>query len=212
MPNGIALISGQGGKAAEAAGPLTKALATAGLTNESVRRVTCFLNSLEHLNATRTQISAAFPKAPAVYAQLRRDSMGDFIECEAVAALNSAPASTPTHTGVLDGRYTQVVQLGPGPVAFTGIQLAFGREPADVRLAFERLDRTLEGAGASTKTVVMSNVYPLTNSATEVVRKVRTEFFDAARPPASTLLLFEGLSSLDASFGMDVIAVSSRAR
>ena len=212
MPNGIALISGQGSTAASAAEPLTKALASTGLNNDSVRRVTCFLNSLQHVNAARASIAAAFPKAPASYAQLRRDSTGDFIECEAAAALTSPPMFTPAHTGVLEGRYTQVVQLAPGPVALTGMQLAFGREPADVRLAFERLGRTLESVGASTKTVVMSNVYPLTGSATEAVRKVRTEFWDGAKPPASTLLLFEGLSSQDASFGIDVIAVSSRGR
>jgi enamine deaminase RidA (YjgF/YER057c/UK114 family) len=207
MPAGVAFVSGQVGTAPAAAEPLTKALAAAGLTNHSVQRVTCFLNSIDHVGTARTQIATAFPRAPAVFAQLRRDSTGDFIECEAMAALSAAPAESPVYTGVLEGRYTQVVQVGPGNAAFTGMQLAFGREPADVRLAFERLGRTLESAKSSTKLVVMSNVYPLTNGATEAIRKIRTEFYDSAKPPASTLLLFEGLSSVDASFGMDAIAL-----
>ena len=196
MPNGAAFISGQVGIDA-----LIKA------TTDPVQRVTCFLNSLEYLDKARAQIASAFPKAPAVFVQLRRDSIGDFIECEAIAALSKPPASNPEYTGVLDGRYTQVVQVPPGQIAFTGMQLAFGREPADVRLAFERLGKTLEGVKSSTKSVVMSNVYPLTNAATEAIRKTRMEFYDASKPPASTLLLFEGLSSVDAAFGMDVVAL-----
>ncbi len=39
-----------------------------------------------------------------------------------------------------------------------------------------------------------------------MVRRVRFEFYSQANPPAATLLLFEGLPSLDASFAVDVIA------
>ena len=39
------------------------------------------------------------------------------------------------------------------------------------------------------------------------VRAIRFEFYDKSKPPASTLLLFEGLPSLDASFGVDVVAL-----
>jgi len=42
------------------------------------------------------------------------------------------------------------------------------------------------------------------------VRKIRFEYYDPARPPASTLLPFEGLPSMDASFAVDAIAVVSR--
>ena len=40
-----------------------------------------------------------------------------------------------------------------------------------------------------------------------MVRKVRFEFYDRARPPASTLLLFDGLPVSGAPFAVDVIAV-----
>jgi len=36
---------------------------------------------------------------------------------------------------------------------------------------------------------------------------VRGEFFDSAHPPASLLLLFEGLPSMNAGFAIDVVAV-----
>ena len=106
--------------------------------------------------------------------------------------------------------YSQIALAGPGRLAFSSTQLAFGREEKDVRLAFERLTKTLETAGASLKTVIMSNTYPLTNTVTDQIRKIRPELFNAGTPPASTLLLFEGLSSVDASFGTDVIASVSQ--
>lgn len=206
-PSGVAFISGQIGVAKDAASPVVKALGLANLQADSVRRVTCFLNSLEHLNDARQQIATAFPKAPAVFVQLRRDSTGDFIECESVAALTAPPAASPTFLGNVENRYSHVALVGPGRVALSGTQLAFGREEKDVRLAYDRLSKTLESAGATLKTVVMSNIYPLTNSVTEQIRKVRPTLMNAQNPPASTMLLFEGLSSGDASFGTDVVAV-----
>jgi hypothetical protein len=43
----------------------------------------------------------------------------------------------------------------------------------------------------------------------DIASKVRFEFYDRSQPPASTMLLFEGLPSLDASFGVEVIAVAA---
>jgi enamine deaminase RidA (YjgF/YER057c/UK114 family) len=36
---------------------------------------------------------------------------------------------------------------------------------------------------------------------------VRLDFFDADRPPAGSMFLFEGLTSMDAGFAVDVVAV-----
>jgi enamine deaminase RidA (YjgF/YER057c/UK114 family) len=49
--------------------------------------------------------------------------------------------------------------------------------------------------------------YPLAPSIAEQVRKVRSGFFDTGNPPAGTLLLFEGLPSMDAGFAVDAVAV-----
>ena len=55
--------------------------------------------------------------------------------------------------------------------------------------------------------VAIAHSYPLAGGITVQVRKVRGEFFDPARPPASSLLLFEGLPSMNAGFAIDVVAV-----
>ena len=103
------------------------------------------------------------------------------------------------------GRYSEAVVLGPGKVVFTGTQLAFGAKEGDVRLAFDRLEKALNSVGAKLADTVMTHMYPLSSAAAESVRKVRFEFYDAKKPPASTLLVFEGLPSLDALLGMEVV-------
>jgi enamine deaminase RidA (YjgF/YER057c/UK114 family) len=85
--------------------------------------------------------------------------------------------------------------------------MAFRFQESDARLAFERLAKALEDGNTSPKDVVFASAYPLSPSIAELIRKVRFEFFDKSRPPASTMLPFEGLPSMDASFAIDVVAV-----
>jgi enamine deaminase RidA (YjgF/YER057c/UK114 family) len=89
-------------------------------------------------------------------------------------------------------------------VVLTGGQDSFGYQEADARLAFERLKKSLEQAGATPKNVAYADYYPLSPGLGAQVRKVRGEFFDH---PAATMLLFEGLPSMDAGFAVDVVAV-----
>ena len=87
----------------------------------------------------------------------------------------------------------------------TGTQVSFGYQEQDARLALGRLRKALEQAGASG--VAFVHFYPLSTGMATQLRKVRGEFFDAARPPATTMLEFEGLPSMDAGFGVDAVAV-----
>jgi enamine deaminase RidA (YjgF/YER057c/UK114 family) len=205
-PKGLAFVSGQAGNAAEAGARLTKALADHGLKPESVRQVTCFVDSLDFEGSVRQQMGIAFPKAISSYAQLRRDSAGDFSECEAVAALDSAPAASPTMAGSNE-RYSQMAMVGPVPIAFTGIQMAFGREEKDLKLALERFTRILEGVGANWKSVAFGHTYLMTGAVRDQFRAARLPLIDAKAPPASTMLVFEGLQSLEASLGLEAVAV-----
>jgi hypothetical protein len=45
-----------------------------------------------------------------------------------------------------------------------------------------------------------------------MLRTVRSEFYSTTSPPASTLLAIEGLPSLDASLGVDVVAIADYTR
>ena len=92
-------------------------------------------------------------------------------------------------------------------VVLTGAQVSFGYQEQDSRLAFGRVQKVLEQAGAGPRDVAVAHYYPLSNGIADQVRKIRADVFDRAHPPAGSMLLFEGLPSMDAGFAMDVVAV-----
>lgn len=205
--HGLGFVSGQPSTMKDVLGPLKKMTEKAGLSASSVRRVTCFLSDLDNVAALRGQAQAAFPTAALDFVQLQRSTLEDFAECEAVAALSTAPPKAVSFFEPEAGKYSQVAMLGPGKVALTGTQVGYRFQDEDVRLAFGRLGKALESVGGSFKNVAMTHVYPLNRGTADRIRKIRFEFCDPAMPPASTLLLFEGLPGLDAAFAIDVIAV-----
>jgi enamine deaminase RidA (YjgF/YER057c/UK114 family) len=156
-------------------------------------------------------VSPLVPQAALNYVQVQRAPYGSVVECEAVARLR-APVNQPLQLLNPEGLsnspdYSQIALVGAPRVALTGAQLAFRYQDDDARLAFQRLGKDLEPVGASLQDVAMSNFYPLSDSIGGLIRKVRFEFYDKTKPPASTMLPFQGLPALDASFAMDVVAV-----
>ncbi len=222
---GLLFISGQAASVPEPLQPtvplaqqaLTKlraALASAGAVPNDVLRVTCFLSALDRVIEITPMVSSVYQHAALDFVQTQRATPMSVVECEAVARLPRAismpveflnpPAAGPAAT------YSQVAAVGAQKIALTGTQVAFGFEDDNARLAFQRLQKELEMLGSSTKDVAMASIYPLSSSIADQVRKIRFEFFDPARPPASTLLPFEGLPSVDASFALDVVAVVNK--
>jgi len=210
--NGVAFVSGQAGNSlAEALEQMKKTLASAGMDGSDVRRVTCFVSSLEANQNARALIEASFSEAAANYLQMQRGPVTPAAECEGVARLRQAPnqavtyLNTPESAGA--GTYSQMVLVHAPKVVFTSTQLGFGSQESDVRLAFDRLQKALASLNANLGKLAMSHVYLTSMAIAEKVRAVRKTFYDAMNPPASTLLPFEALPSLDASFGVDVVAV-----
>ena len=203
-PQGLAFISGQVGTTfREAVAGVLKAVAAAG--GGETLSMTCFVSSLEETAAERTAVTL-----PAVVVQMRREPSPTAAECEAIARLRVAPAE-----GVVlmnpeglatSPNYSQVVLVKAPRIVFTGLQLCFHDQPADAKLAFERLSKTLEGGAVKYANVFFTHTYALTAQAMDQVRAVRFMYLDKGHPPASTLLPFEGLPALDASFGIEVVA------
>jgi enamine deaminase RidA (YjgF/YER057c/UK114 family) len=185
-PGGVMFI---GGQTASSDKPLQPTLplaekALAGLGEGDMLRVTCFTSSLDDAGKIHSMATAKYPHAAVDVVEMQRASSRTAVECEATARAAG----------------------GAAKLVFTGTQMAFGADENASRLAFQRLDKALEPLGTSAKHVVMASFYPLSNATGERARKMGLEFFDAAHPPAITLLPFEGLPSMDASFGMDVAA------
>lgn len=202
-PNGIAFISGQRDT------DLEKSLARlrTALAETEPLRVACFLSSLDEA----AKLAPAFPGVPVFAVQAQRAPLEPVVECEAVARLKSAESEparllNPAALGT-SPYYSHIARIGAPRLVLAGAQIVFRYQEPDVRLAFERLEKTLTAQHASLKQTVMLNYYPLSEPLTGLVRKVRFDYLDAQRPPASTLMLFEGLPGLDASISLEVVAV-----
>jgi enamine deaminase RidA (YjgF/YER057c/UK114 family) len=223
-PAGLAFIAGQllegepgtAKSAALARESMTRvraAMEAAGA--QAARRVTCFVSDIENASEIRQASASMFPKTPFTLVQAQRGFARPLAECEAVASLARPPAapvvrinppSLPAAT-----RYSHVVAVNTPRLVFAGAQMAFNFEDADAKLAFERLERTLRSAGSSLKQTIIIEAYPLSTKLAGLVRKYWFEFLDEAAPPASTLMILEGLPSMDAAFALEVVALPNEA-
>jgi hypothetical protein len=184
-PSGLAFYS---------ALPITQLRPIAG-----VQRATCFLSSLDDLAKVKPAVSVAFPGATVVnFVQAQRLGFERRDVCEAVARLETPPAQP------------VIMQNGAAlvnspKIVMTGIQMAFRASDGDLRLAFERVGKALEPLGVGAKDVFWTSTYPLTRPVEEKARALDTEFYNHA---SGTMLLFEGLPSLDATMAVDVMAAA----
>jgi len=168
----------------------------------NVLRATCFLSSLDDGPAARMALATNFPSAAFDLVQMQRLGLQPQIACEAIGRLDSPPSSPTT------GDPPQFVVAVTPKLVFTETQLIFRDQDSDIRLAFQRLGKAMEPLGATYKDVIWSGVYPLTRPLGLKIDALRFEFFDRARPPAGTMLLFEGLPSIDATAAIELIAAA----
>jgi enamine deaminase RidA (YjgF/YER057c/UK114 family) len=196
---------------AQSLAALRQEVKAAGSEPADVLRVTCFLSSLDNLAQSRQLVIGDYPSAALTFVQTQRAPTRAVAACEAVARLRSA-AGAPLQVLNAGGLppepgESHIALVRARHVVLTGTQVSFGYQDADARLAFERLQKGLEQNGVSTRDVAFAHFYPLSGGISEQVRKIRLEFFSKDRPPAGTLLSFEGLPSMDAGFAVDVVAV-----
>ncbi|MFN0166801.1 MAG: hypothetical protein ACKV22_10255 [Bryobacteraceae bacterium] len=221
-PNGLAWISGQGQTdknplanvmpmAQASVENLKKAVDAIGVERSGVLRVTCFLSGLDTASGVPGLVASTFPGTVFLHVQVQRASYVGVAECEAVARL-SKPGSSPVEMINPEAlpkspNFTQIAAVSAPKVILSGAQMQFGYQDSDARLAFQRLTKVLDAAGTSVKHVVFASTYPLSPSLSEQVRRLRFDYFDPSRPPASTLLPFEGLPAMEAGFAIDVVAI-----
>jgi enamine deaminase RidA (YjgF/YER057c/UK114 family) len=218
-PNGLAFISGQDATfhtpvtrmlplVDTSIGHLQLALKAAGA---DPLRISCFLTSLEDVDLVRAAINTSFPGVPASFVQTQRAPQFGASECEAIGRLRN-PTQEPFRRLNPEGlrqspAYSQIAVVGAQRLVLAGAQIAFRYEEADARRAFTLLDKALAPLGSSLKNAAMLNTYPLSPLLAELVRKVRFDYLDPKRPPASTLLPFEGLPGMDAAFSLEVVTL-----
>jgi enamine deaminase RidA (YjgF/YER057c/UK114 family) len=220
-PNGLVLIAAQtvtspdpldpvAPLAAKSIDAMKTALRAAGSEAADVVKVTCFLSSLTGLDDTRKLVASEFHAVAANFVQTQRSTGRALAACEGTARLRRDaggsvvflnPEGLPKEAG-----QSQVALVGAHSVVLSASQVSFGMELKDARLALERLQKLLEPAGASAKQAVFASYFVLGTGIADQIRRVRGDFFSTDRPPAVSLVLMEGLPSLDAGFAVDVVA------
>lgn len=171
---------------------------------DEVQMLACAAPTVEEIAAARTAAAGLFPRAQAVFYQAQRSVVQPAAACEAVARLAQPAAG--------GARFQEgAVAVSSPKLVFSGAQLAFRYQESDARLAFQRLEKTLQSLGGSLKQAVSLNAYPLSPQLAEMVARIRLEFLDRNRLPAGTSLPYEGLPSMDASFGLEAITLGSPA-
>jgi enamine deaminase RidA (YjgF/YER057c/UK114 family) len=194
-PSGVAFLAPQpAGSVAESLAKLKSALAGVGIEPSDALIVTCFVSSLDDQRDTQQAMSASFPGAALDYVQMQRAPVQPAASCEATARLTK-PASS------IDA---QVAQVSGPQVILTGTQLAFGGQDSDLKLAFDRLDRALAAKNARFDGVVLSHLYVTSSALASRVLALQSSHPGTR---VSAVLPIEALPSLDAQFGLDVIAV-----
>ncbi len=156
--------------------------------------VTCFATLLDDAARISAAMAARFPGAALDLVQTQRAASRSSVACEAVARATAAGPGT----------------VDSERVVLTGAQVAYGFSDDDARLAYRRMDRVLAPFGASTKTAAVLNIYSLSTSITAQAARLRPAFVDAAHPPATSTVRFEGLPGMDASFALEVIAPAQK--
>lgn len=198
-PAGVAFLAAQSAaRVTEALAKLKNALGASGIESSDVLLVTCFVSSFDDQRNTQQAMSASFPGAALDYVQMQRAPVTPPASCEATARLAKPGASSDS----------QIAVVSAPQVVISGTQLAFGSHDSDFKLAFERLEKALAVKNVRFDQVVLSHLY-VTSSALST----RALALESAHPGTrvSTVLPVEALPSLDAQFGLDVIAVPDSA-
>jgi enamine deaminase RidA (YjgF/YER057c/UK114 family) len=197
--------------ARKVAASLRASLESAGMDGASVLRIGCYLTSLDDISPVRALMAAEFPHASITFVQPLRGALNSGLACDAVARLAAPPRQPPEFVNPNGQEHppasSAMALVGPRRIALSGTQLAFGRTEGDASLAFQRLGKSLEQLAGTFDRAAVVQIYSLSRGSGELARRAGAAFFDKARPPALTIVPFEGLPSMDAFFAVDVIVM-----
>jgi len=116
-------------------------------------------------------------------------------------------APGPGYSHAVTGRGRWVATAGQVALDEAGKLVGPGDLEAQARQVFANLDRALAAAGASFADVVKLNYYLTDISQLPVVRAIRDEYVDTARPPASTAVQVPALAMPDLMIEIEAWAI-----
>ncbi len=176
-PNGVAFFPAQ---------RISDLAVSAKAQETELLAATCFVPDIGQVARARAEVMAALPGVAANFVQLTRLPVEPETSCEGVGRLQKPGKS-------------------PAKLVFTAIQMSFGDQEKDHRLAYGRLGRALETMKAGYAESLMMRIYSLSRSAGEKAAALGPEYLGRSARPASVQVV-EGLPSLDATVALELIA------
>ena len=197
-PGGLAFLAAQhGATAKEAIERLSAVAKAANVETADMLRVTCFLGSMDDEAVALGDAARAFPGAAMDFVERLRGGSAASADCEGVGRLKQTSGDP---VQLRNG----VALVNTAKLVFSGSQMAFGDKEADLRLAFQRLQKAIEPLGVGYPDVFFYHLYSLTRAVEQRVNGIRSGFFAQGSP--DSMLIMEGLPSPDASMAMEVVA------
>jgi enamine deaminase RidA (YjgF/YER057c/UK114 family) len=195
-PEGLVFYPGTRAPDIQAAiAQLRSAVESSGVRPAGMLNVTCLAASLDDQEAAHAALSAAFPGAALNLMEAQRLPADRSASCEGAGRMEQAKPLPPS---------AKAAVVHTPKIVFSGIQMAFGHDDADLRLAFERLNKALSSL-IPQGGILAARFYIMDRSLDSKLPRLAGELFHRDAVAWATYEI-EGLPSLDASFGMDVIA------
>ncbi|MGH8793694.1 MAG: RidA family protein [Stackebrandtia sp.] len=119
------------------------------------------------------------------------------------------PTNGYSHVASVPSGSRLVWTSGQVPVTAQGVPAAPGDWETQTRLAMHNVSEALQAGGASWTDVFKLTFYVTDTTALDVVRRVRDEFVDTARPPTSSLVKVAGLFHPDLLIEVEAVAATA---
>lgn len=226
LPRGQCVyVSGQAGQGdvpaatTETLRSLLKTIGHLGLDASHVVQIKAFLGSMEQADVVREQVAKVFPgQTPPPLSLVEWTSnvpieveMIAFAPAGDVAAESRDTVSYVTPPGIkASPLFSRVARVCGGKTIYVSGLYADrpGSGEAQVRDLFASLQGTLRMAGGDLRHLVKATYYCAEDDASEMLNKIRPEFYDPQRPPAASKAMVRGVAVADRSVTMDMIAVT----
>lgn len=172
-----------------------------------VVRVNCYTSSVEDHARVQALANGAFPKASVSVMQIQGRPANEFVECEAVARLNAKPADPVRLVNPTQAAFAQAAIVTAPKLIFTTSYPGSSNDDAGVRQSLSKLKSGLDASGSSLERAFYIYAYAGNAAMLEKYRRLRFEFLDRTKAPASTNLVFEGAGATGSPLSIDAIAV-----
>ena len=205
---------------AKALDSLLQTIHHVGLDRSHVVHVKAFLQPMQQADVVRKQMAKIFAGQPLPPLTLVEWTGKLPIEIEMIAFAPPGRSPSPSRDTVSyfnppgikpSPLYSRVARTHRGKIVYLSGLYAekSGSAEAQIRDIFGSLQAALKLGGSDLQHLVKATYYCADNDSSDLLNKIRPEFFDPQRPPAASKPMVQSVAAGDRSIIIDMIAVTS---